>query len=228
MVVSLGGVCLAGVVFSSLFIAFGNWEGEANFSTYDFKCSKFCFKKCQCDIRLSQDFAPVAGSSSQELTEPDPSQCQAVSHLDSSGLSISIDNSNKCEIAKNTTFEELDLFNEAVALSGSSPLSRIGVSVFCNETDGDTQCVDDQDRDSSEAKNLYGDLDIGDNSSKFADKMSDMRWPNLKSTKISPWKVQLCVCLSVCFSVCVCVCVCECVCVCMCACVCVFEGGDLS
>ena len=157
---------------------------KANFSTYDFKCSKFCFKKCQCDIRLSQDFAPVAGSSSQELTEPDPSQCQVVSHSDSGGLSISIDNGNNCENAKNTTFEELDLFDEAVALSGSVPLSGIGVSVFCNETDGDTQCVVDQDRESSEAENLYGDLDIDDNSSKSADKMNvkctDIHKHNLK------------------------------------------------
>ena len=146
---------------------------EANFSKYDFKCSKFCFKKCQCDIRLSQDFAPVGGSGSQELREPGTSQCQVVSHSDSDGLSISIDSSSMCDnvTAKNPTYQELDLFDEAVALSGSVPLSGIGVSVFCNETDN-TQCVIDEERESPEAENLYGDLDIDDNSTKCAGKMN--------------------------------------------------------
>ena len=145
---------------------------KANFSTYDFKCSKFCFKKCQCDFRLSQDFAPVVGSGNQELTEPDTNQCQVVPHSDSGGLSISIGKSSVCEnvATKNPTFQEVDLFDEAVALSGSVPLSGIGVSVFCNETDN-TRCVIDQERESPE-ENLYGDLDVDDNLSECASKIT--------------------------------------------------------
>ena len=40
VVVSLGGVCLGGVVFSSLFIAFGNWGGGGDMRWPNLKSTK--------------------------------------------------------------------------------------------------------------------------------------------------------------------------------------------
>ena len=155
---------------------------KKTFSKYDFKCSKFCFQKCQCDIRLSQDFEPVAETNSSKCTEvagcsknnsepiatPDTSQCQEISiqpnllppaekvtEVECEGnseLQTSFDEKSSCEF---------DLFDEAIASSGAIPLSSIGVRVFETGSSDMTDCEKfiKATQESPTSNSLYGDLE---------------------------------------------------------------------
>ena len=145
-------------------------DSKTRFSTYDFKCSKFCFKKCQCDIRLSQDFEPMASTSAGDssdkntkLSVPDITQCQLVTCADSKDVSFK-DNSENVSVqyTENDGAPELDLFDEAVALSGSAPLSQIGVTVFdsksvCN--DKETELNVDKMKQFTDSESIYEDVE---------------------------------------------------------------------
>ncbi len=165
----------------------GEKSGESpkkTFSKYDFKCSKFCFQKCQCDIRLSQDFEPVAETqtsgakctqvascvknNSEPIATPDTSQCREITlqpHITQPTEKVTeVECGEKSDLQSSFDGKsscEFDLFDEAIASSGAIPLSSIGVRVFETGSSDMTDCERfiKATQESPTSHTLYGDLD---------------------------------------------------------------------
>ena len=136
-------------------------DHRTNFSTYDFKCSKFCFKKCQCDIRLSQDFEPVVKSADKNFSGSSLKPCKEPPLADSDEVH-SFDENSKCvdPSSRVPSHVEMDLFDEAVALSGTDSPSVSHLSRQKPDIGNEKEDLADHESDSSEGGSLYGDLNL--------------------------------------------------------------------
>ncbi len=119
-------------------------SSKAQCSPYDFKCSMFGFQKCQCDVRLRQDFEAATSGS-----------CTCAKEITSDAIVIQKEETTRRDTEtpeQDHNAREVDLFDEAVSRS------------IC-DSDSDASCERIAEGPSPDAEdnqsvmNLYEDLD---------------------------------------------------------------------